>query len=313
MSWDELLGRFRDRLLTTRRSPRTVRIYLDILADFAGFSQVEPVAVLPAHVEAFRQRLLTVPGPRKGRLYSDSSRYRMLSVLGIFFRWATERQLVLLDPTRDLELDPKPATPPLRRLTPEQVLAVLEAPDLSTPLGLRDRALLATFYATGIRRRECHMLDLADYDRTDQSLAVRHGKGGSDRKLPVLPHLAEMLEDYLDLGRPFLRTRRGERALFIASQTGRRLCYNQIWNLVTDYGKAVGVELTVHSLRHAIATHLLAGGAQLEHVKQLLGHARLESTQRYTAVSTEDIAGTHRRSHPRGRRTRHRPFESKSP
>jgi integrase/recombinase XerD len=225
----------------------------------------------------------------------------MLRVLASFYRWATERQLVLLDPTRDIELI-RPGKPALRRLTPDQVLAVLEAPDPTTPLGLRDRALLATFYATGIRRRECHMLDLADYDRTDQSLAVRHAKGGSMRKLPVLPHLAEMLEDYLDLGRPFLRTRRGERAMFIASQTGQRLCYNQIYNLVTDYGRTAGVELTVHMLRHACATHLLAGGAELEHVRQLLGHARLESTQRYTAVSAEDIARTHRRSHPRGQK-----------
>lgn len=300
MSWDELIGRFCDRLRSTGRSPQTVRLYRAILGDFAGFAGVEVLAVLPGHLEAFQGRLLTEPGPRKGRLYSESSRYRMLRVVAFFFRWATERQLVLLDPARNLEVT-KPQKTPLRRLSPEQVLAVLEAPDPSSPLGLRDRALLATFYATGIRRRECQLLDLADFDRTDQRLAVRHGKGGSDRKLPVLPHLAELLEDYLDLGRPFLRPRRGECALFLASQTGKRLGYSQIWNLVTDYGKAAGVELTVHSLRHACATHLLAGGAQLDHVKQLLGHARLESTQRYTAVSAEDVARAHRRAHPRGR------------
>lgn len=298
MSWDELLERYSDHLHSTGRSPRTVRLYRDLLAGFAAWCGTEPGGVLPAQVAAFEQRLLTVPGPRKKRLYSGSSRDRTLSVLSSFFRWAVRRQLVLLDPTRDLELV-RPEKTALRRLTPEEVLAVLEAPDPSTPLGLRDRALLATFYATGIRRRECHMLDLADYGRSDQSLSVRHAKGGSMRKLPVLPHLAERLEDYLDLARPFLRTRRGERALFVASQTGGRLCYNQIYNLVTDYGKAVGVELTVHALRHACATHLLAGGAQLEHVKQLLGHARLESTQRYTGVSPEDIARTHRHSHPR--------------
>lgn len=301
MSWEPLLERYLDRLRSTGRAPATVKLYGSILADFAGFCGVEPAAVGPEHLAVFQQRLLLEPGPRKGRIYSVSHRYRILLVVAAFFRWAVDHQLLLLDPARDLELE-KPRPGPLRLVSPRDMLAVLQAPDPSSPRGLRDRAFLATLYATAIRRRECHRLDLADYDRGDQSLAIGPAKGGLGRKVPVLPHLAELLEEYLDLGRPFLHPNRGERALFIGSQNGRRLGYSQLWNIVTGYGRMVGVQLTVHAIRHACATHVLAGGAKLDDVKALLGHARLESTQRYTAVQPQEIARTMRRSHPRGRR-----------
>jgi integrase/recombinase XerD len=175
----------------------------------------------------------------------------------MFFDWAVERRFLMQHPAPEMTFFKKPLPAP-RLLTTDEVLQILKAPDPSTALGQRDRAILELFYSTGIRRRECHRLDLTDLDLVRRQLMVRRGRGGRSRILPVGDHLAEVLQDYLDRVRPLLRPSPAECALFVSSHNGGRLGFRSIWALMKSACKAAGLKNNVHGLRHALASQ--AGG-----------------------------------------------------
>ena len=170
------------------------------------------------------------------------------------------------------------------------------------PLGLRDRATLETFYATGIRVSELAKLTPYDVDTQERTLRVLLGKGRKDRHVPLTRAAAAAIESYLAKGRPAIRGSSKSPYLFVASRGGyfHRALVSQ---LVRDYAKRAGIKkhVTCHTLRHSVATHLLKGGADIRHIQVLLGHRSLRSTERYTRVELSDLRDVIRRAHPRGR------------
>jgi integrase/recombinase XerD len=196
-------------------------------------------------------------------------------------------------------------------LTPGEAARIIVAPDTST-IGLRDKAILETLYATGIRASELIQLSPFDIDTEERTLRVVRGKGGKDRNVPLTPFAATAIEEYLARGRPsLLATRKAtsgvypEKAstrLFVSARGGliHRATLAQI---VRHWASKAGVEkrVTPHVFRHSVATHLLRHGADIRHIQVFLGHESLTTTERYTHVEISDLKAVVRRAHPRGR------------
>ena len=175
-------------------------------------------------------------------------------------------------------------------------------PDVSDPLGIRDRAILETLYGSGLRRRELVNLDLGDVDRVRGVVLVRRGKGGKDRFAPMGAQALAWIERYLAECRPLLEVSASETALFLSGYGGR-FTPGALGNWVrrTINEAQIGKAGSCHLFRHACATHLLEGGADLRMIQELLGHARLDTPQIYTAVSIAQLREVHARCHPRGK------------
>lgn len=306
MTWTELIDAYlEDRRM--RLAPVTIARYRRDLVDWLSFCDEaglrEPGAVLRVHLETFHSWLRRRPSAApQGRL-GTTSISKKLWLVGALLEWAARRDLVLIGPG-PLER-PHSSSPLPRVLSVHQVEALLEAPDPDTPIGRRDRAILETFYGTGVRRAECCALRLDDLDLAARSLRIRSGKGAKDRLLPIGEHLAGVLERYLEC-RHRLGPRADTRALFVATQTGGHLTGQGMQGVAVRNSRRAGIHPAVrpHALRHALAVHLLENGAQLVAVKALLGHSSLQSTDLYTQLVPAELRREHRRTHPRARRRR---------
>jgi integrase/recombinase XerD len=185
-------------------------------------------------------------------------------------------------------------------LSPPEVDQLLAAPDTRTALGLRDRAILEMLYATGVRASEVGSLDVDSVHFAYGYLRCM-GKGSRERVVPVGRAALELTRRYVAEVRPRLLRGRTAAALFV-SRTGRRLSRLDIWRLVKKHARRAGIpkNLYPHALRHSFATHLLAGGADLRSVQEMLGHVSIITTQIYTHVDKDRLKEIHRRYHPRG-------------
>jgi integrase/recombinase XerD len=186
-----------------------------------------------------------------------------------------------------------------RVISQKEVERLLDLPFPQGPAGLRDRAVLETLYATGMRVSELVGLDLEDLDLAEAEVRVM-GKGGRERVVPLGSKALEALRDYLREGRPALVRVPGQRALFLSNR-GRRLTRQGVWEMLRTRAEKVGLgeKVTPHTLRHSCATHLLERGADLRYIQELLGHASIGTTQVYTHVSKERIREVYLRAHPR--------------
>jgi integrase/recombinase XerD len=258
-----------------------------------------------AHLARFTRELATIPR-RQGRVLSPSTRSTYLATLKGFFAFLDRRGILLRDPALDLDL-PKVTRLPRSVLSERDARRLVNAPFPGSALGLRDRAILELLYGTGIRVGECERLDNTDLDLAAGTLLIRDGKGKKDRVVPVMAVASAALDLYSRESRPELVRRSSPLALFLA-RGGRRLTVQAIEKLVRSHAEAAGIRERVipHALRHACATHLLRGGADIRHVQALLGHKNLNTTARYTKVAVTDLRAVIERAHPRersGRRT----------
>jgi integrase/recombinase XerD len=253
-------------------------------------------AVEPHHLVGFVRSL------RQDRLsrWTESAYW---STVRCFFAHLLKRGKLLLNPAQDLRVRPGRRLP--RRILSEgEARRLMAAPWPWGKVGQRDRAILETLYGTGVRLRECTRFDVADLDLCEETLLVRGGKGRKDRLVPVPKRALLALDLYLREARgAFLRDPR-EMALFL-SQEMRRLSPITLGQRLRRYGGAVlGRPVSPHDLRHACATHLLQGGADIRHVQEILGHESLQTTALYTHVDVGDLRRVIARSHPRERRRR---------
>ncbi len=186
-------------------------------------------------------------------------------------------------------------------LGPAAVERLLNAPDVATPLGLRDRAALETLYATGCRVSEVAHLRPRDLDLRGGS-ARCVGKGDKERIVPLGTRAREAISAYLDHVRPILTQRHPETETVFAAKSGRPLSRVGLWHVVKTHARSAGLkgEVSPHTLRHSFATHLLAGGADLRAVQEMLGHASIATTQIYTRVELSHLKRVHAKFHPRG-------------
>ncbi len=229
-----------------------------------------------------------------------------VSLRGLY-RFLVAEDLAASDPAGDLDVPRTPAGLP-RALRYDQVAELLASPVGGDPLARRDRAMLEVLYGMGLRASELVALSLGDVDLDERLMRV-WGKGGKERVVPVGRHAANAVGEWLSgAGRGALepaawRSRDDAAALFLNAR-GRRITRQGVWLIVRRHGDRVGLgadQLTTHVLRHSCATHLLDGGADIRSVQELLGHASITSTQRYTAVSQERLTEVYLQAHPRAR------------
>ncbi|MBS1143619.1 MAG: xerD [Proteobacteria bacterium] len=229
-----------------------------------------------------------------------TSQARYLSTLRRFYRWQLGRGRIVADPTLKLANPSRPSRLP-KVMSEKQVEALLNAPDLDTPLGLRDRAMLETIYATGLRVSELVGLRLHEISLADGVLRAL-GKGSKERLVPLGQLAIEWIQRYLNEARPDILNGQQSDDLFVTAR-GSAMTRQAFWQLVKRYALIAGIapeKLSPHVLRHAFATHLLNHGADLRVVQLLLGHADISTTQIYTHVARERLKTLHAVHHPRG-------------
>jgi integrase/recombinase XerD len=281
--------------LVRRLSPRTVEAYGYDLRDYAEFLRLAGIGdlmeVTPARVGEYLLRR------RRAGLAPRTLARRRAAISGLHAH-ALKTGVCSGDPTQDL--DPLRVGRRLpRALALDEVERLLAQTLGEGPLPLRDRALLELGYASGLRASELVGLDLESVD-LDERIVVVLGKGSKQRMVPFGGAAARALVRYLEGGRPALTRARGESALFV-NRFGRRLSRMGLWKVLAGYARAAGLgdKVSPHVLRHSFATHLLAGGADLRVVQELLGHASVTTTQVYTEVDREHLREVHRHFHPR--------------
>jgi integrase/recombinase XerD len=227
------------------------------------------------------------------------SNARLLSTLKRFYQWAVVNSLFASDPTALLKAPKIPQSIPTV-ITEQQVVALLEAPDITTVLGIRDRAILELMYASGLRVSEVVGLPFEQLNLSAGLVQVT-GKGSKERIVPIGEIAIEWLELYIKKSRPVLAKQRWIPSLFI-SRIGRTMMRQTLWHRVKNLAYDAGIrsKLSPHTLRHAFATHLINHGADLRTVQLLLGHSDLSTTQIYTHVAKERLHKLHQQHHPRG-------------
>ena len=231
-----------------------------------------------------------------GAGYARSTMARKASALRTCFAFLRRRGYVDRDPA-NLLITPKQGRALPRVLRPDQVVALLLAPDPTSPTGLRDRALLELLYSSGARVSEACALDLADLQLAEEQVRL-FGKGRKERIVPLGEPAIAALDSYVLTGRSELSSG-AEPALFLNTR-GDRLGPRDARTAVTNAARTAGLgRVTPHTLRHSYATHLLEGGADLRAVQELLGHASLQTTQRYTHVSRGRLVEVYTAAHPR--------------
>jgi integrase/recombinase XerD len=228
-----------------------------------------------------------------------TSANRRLTVFKRFFRWALRERLIDADPTLRLQSARQPLRVP-RTLTEAQVEALLAAPDVDTPLGLRDRTMLELMYASGLRVSELVTLRMFELGMNEGVVRVT-GKGSKERLVPFGQVAADWLVRYLAEARPAILAGRQSEDVFVTGR-GHAMTRAMFWVIVKKHAATAGITapLSPHTLRHAFATHLLNHGADLRAVQMLLGHADISTTTIYTHVARERLKVLHAQHHPRG-------------
>ncbi|MCX9154557.1 site-specific tyrosine recombinase XerD [Niveibacterium sp. 24ML] len=229
-----------------------------------------------------------------------ASQRRLLAVLRRYFRLLITEGRITTDPTLELA-SPAPVPRIPKTLSERQVEDLLSAPDTDSPLGLRDRAMIETLYATGLRVSELIEMKMTEID-LKAGLVRLFGKGSKERIVPVGEIALEWIQRYCLEARPALLAGRTAAALFL-TQRAEAMTRQRFWTIIKTYAQQCGIapeRISPHVLRHAFATHLLNHGADLRVVQMLLGHADITTTQVYTHVARERLKQLHANHHPRG-------------
>ena len=226
---------------------------------------------------------------------------RRLTVFKRFYRHALRNNLVKSDPCIGLRAAKQALRFP-KTLSEDQVTNLLNAPNIETPLGLRDRTMLELMYASGLRVSEIVSLKTVALGLNEGVVRIVNGKGGKERLVPFGGEAGRWLRRYLVDARTLLLEGKASDAVFIGRHTGSALTRQAFWALIKRYAlqASIPVALSPHTLRHAFATHLLNHGADLRVVQLLLGHADISTTQIYIHVARERLKSIHQQHHPRG-------------
>ena len=293
-----LLDRFSDGLwLNDGLAPNTLDGYRRDLAQFAAWlREAQGKAMLEAGPEDLQRHLAWQVEAKRAKPRTTG---RLVSSLKRFFRFALREGLRADDPAAELD------TPRIGRSLPKsiseaEVEALLAAPDMETAQGVRDRAMLETLYASGLRVSELVGLKVAQVS-LDMGVVRVLGKGSKERLTPLGEEAVAWIDRYQREARARMLGARKSDALFVTARGGP-MTRQAFWGLVKRYGVAAGVRVPIspHTLRHAFATHLINHGADLRVVQLLLGHADISTTQIYTHVAQERLKALHRKHHPRG-------------
>ncbi|MDO4542854.1 MAG: site-specific tyrosine recombinase XerD [Bacillota bacterium] len=292
---NKIIRDFGDYLLVEKGySANTVQSYCSDLEDFSHYLREDGGSLISAQ----RHQVMGYLVDLNRRSLAAASINRRLSSLRSFYHFLLLDKVIVKDPMVNLE-SPKIAKYLPDVLSQEEVAALLNQADIPTLPGKRDKAILETLYATGMRVSEVVGLNIDDVN-LKFSYAKCFGKGGKERLVPMGSYANAAVEDYIKAVRPKFLKDRIESALFL-NQRGGRLTRQTVWNLLKKYGAAAGLEETLspHTLRHSLATHMLENGADLRTVQEILGHVDLATTQIYTHLMQKTITAEYKKFHPR--------------
>ncbi|MGH7994905.1 MAG: tyrosine-type recombinase/integrase [Opitutaceae bacterium] len=303
MSFEDQAERYGAHLAVRHYAARTIVNHVSALRllfrFFAEARVPDPAAVTTATLLAFQTWEYHEPTQR-GTARAVRYQNRVLAAVRGFFHFLREDGVIPHDPAAALEYAREPETLPKDILTPGEARRIIEAADPSTVLGYRDRMILETLYATGIRKTELLNLTVADVNFEEEVLRINGGKGARDRVVPLTRVAAAGLETYIKAVRPQLLGERKSESLFPSPRRGG-LSDTTLGYLVEKYARKANVKkhVTPHLWRHSCATHLLQNRANLRHVQEILGHRSLATTERYLHLTITELKEAHRRFHPR--------------
>jgi integrase/recombinase XerD len=238
---------------------------------------------------------------KEAKRLSVGTQANRLAAVRKFFSWLLSEQQIAYNPATTLQLPKQPQRLPRGVLTKSEARRLIEATPTSKPRDIRDRAILETLYATGIRRAELLALTIYDADLQTATLRIEHGKGNTKRVVPLTQSAIAALKLYLEEARSLFAHEAGQVRLFVSSRSGGPLDDDDIVRIVAKGAVRAGIRkhVTPHTLRHTCATHLLKGRADIRQIQKLLGHRRLSSTEVYTRVELTDLHEVIARCHPR--------------
>jgi integrase/recombinase XerD len=272
-------------------SRNTLEAYRNDLQQYGAFLErrkLDPLEVTTGDLRAFVSEIEAAPATVQ----------RKIACLRSFHRYLRREQILERDPTSELRAPRSRARLP-KVLSRDEVALLLRQPQGTSPSALRDRALLETMYACGLRASEAITLELSQLE-LEAGIVRPHGKGSKERIVPVGSVALRSLRDYLERGRPKLVGLRDEPRVFVNARGGQ-LSRQGLYKIVQRYARAAGLEhrMSPHTLRHTFATHLLAGGCDLRSLQEMLGHADIGTTQIYTHLSPERLREVYFEAHPR--------------
>jgi len=291
-----LLDRFYQYMVVERRlADNTVESYS---RDLSRFLEYHEKCGLP-FADATRLELLTFLNKQREQGLSSRSLARMLSCIKTFFYFLVSERLIEKNPFFDMQ-SPKIGGKLPYVLSRAEVVALLNAPDTETPLGLRDKAMLEMLYATGVRVSELLSLEFKTIN-LDAGFVIVIGKGSKERIVPLGMEAIARVRNYIETGRSRLAGTTKSTLVFL-NRSGGALSRQGFWKLIKKYCLVAGIakDVSPHTLRHSFATHLLEGGADLRSVQLMLGHADIVTTQIYTHIAQDSLRKLHDKYHPRG-------------
>ena len=284
----------------SRNTLEAYRSDLQQYGEFLALRALDPVAVTTNQLTDFLDQLTNGEGGRKP--CAPATVQRKVACLRSFYRHLRREGILEADPTGDLR-PPRPRGRLPKVLSGPEVARLLAQPSQTDPAGLRDRALLETMYACGLRASEALGLQLQDLD-FDSGVLLARGKGSKERLVPVGSKALAALKTYLERARPKFVGIEDESHVFV-NQRGHALSRQGLYKIVQGHAVTAGLDarMSPHTLRHTFATHLLAGGCDLRSLQEMLGHADIGTTQIYTHLSAERLRDVYFDAHPRAHRT----------
>ena len=300
-----LIAAFLEWLRTHGYSEHTIRNrelylgYFTIWCEDRGITR--PAEVTKPVLERY-QRYLYHYRKKDGDPLSFRSQHSRLVPIRAFFKWLARNNHILYNPASEIELPKLEHRLPKAVLTATEAEQILSQPDITEPLGIRDRAILETFYSTGMRRMEVIGLERYDLDVERGTIMVRQGKGKKDRMIPIGARAIRWIDKYVADVRPSL-VANDDATLFLTNY-GEAFTPNRLSQLVRNYVDAADINKrgSCHLFRHTMATLMLEGGADIRFIQAMLGHAKLDTTQIYTQVSIRKLKEIHDSTHPAGSR-----------
>ena len=292
----EFLGHLELERGLSRNTLEAYRSDLEQYGEYLRRNGLYPLEISPAELAGFITGL--AQGTDGRRPVAPATVQRKIACLRSFYRHLRREQLIDHDPASELRAPRARARLP-QVLSRDEVARLLSQPHGATPIALRDRALLETMYACGLRASEAIGLELSDLDLEAGILRAR-GKGSKERLVPIGSKAVKSLLEYLDKGRPRLLGLGDERRVFV-NHRGSGLSRQGLYKIVQGHAAAAGLahRMSPHTLRHTFATHLLAGGCDLRSLQEMLGHADIATTQMYTHLSAGRLWDVYFDAHPR--------------
>lgn len=284
-------------------SPETVRTRRLGLKRFVAWCRNSGIFTLAEigkeHLQHYTAAVFASKHPTTGEPLSTSRKRSYLISLKLFYRFLAAENLILHDPLAKLKVPNEKNKLPAAFLSERQVSAVLKSVELSSKTGVRNRAILEVLYSTGIRRKELVSLKLSDVDFAKGVLWVRGGKNARDRVVPIGNVALGWIRKYLNEGRPYSVTGKSGNTLFIGLR-GKPLSKIMLGQIVHSYCHKAGIKVpgACHLFRHSMATHMLARGADVRYLKEILGHSGLSTTAIYTRVEINSLQTEYEKKHP---------------